>query len=137
MTIKLPNILSEIFQIVLRKTFFGRDNVVWLEQNFDLIYQMSFKDDSFLELQKYCTDLMSKVDKSKSRTTRETSSKLKDSNEVLGGHNPIKWKSDFSLGTTMNSFIFSFNNNKIEDYILSRAKGKKFTAIYSRLSRVA
>jgi hypothetical protein len=31
-----------------------------MEQNFDLVYQMSFENDSFLELQKYCTDLISK-----------------------------------------------------------------------------
>jgi hypothetical protein len=32
----------------------------WMEQNFNLIYQTSFENDSFLELQKYCTDLISK-----------------------------------------------------------------------------
>src|SRR5436190_8763966 len=32
----------------------------WMEQNFNLIYQTSFENDSFLILQKYCTDLMSK-----------------------------------------------------------------------------
>src|SRR5919206_107151 len=32
----------------------------WMEQNFDLIYQTSFENDSFLELQKYCTDIISK-----------------------------------------------------------------------------
>src|SRR5205809_3929040 len=31
-----------------------------MEQNFDLIYQTSFENDSFLQLQKYCTDLISK-----------------------------------------------------------------------------
>src|SRR5436190_22653749 len=32
----------------------------WMEQNFNLIYQTSFENDSFLILQKYCTDLISK-----------------------------------------------------------------------------
>ena len=32
----------------------------WMEQNFDLIYQTSFENNSFSELQKYCTDLISK-----------------------------------------------------------------------------
>jgi hypothetical protein len=32
----------------------------WVEQHFVLIYQMSIENDSFLELQKYCTDLISK-----------------------------------------------------------------------------
>src|SRR5579871_3469604 len=31
-----------------------------MEQNFNLIYQTSFENDSFLELQKYCTELTTK-----------------------------------------------------------------------------
>jgi hypothetical protein len=31
-----------------------------IEQNFNLIYQISFENNSFLELQKYCNDLISK-----------------------------------------------------------------------------
>ncbi|GBC27889.2 carbohydrate-binding module family 13 protein [Rhizophagus irregularis DAOM 181602=DAOM 197198] len=31
-----------------------------MKQNFNLIYQTSFENDSFYELQKYCTDLMTK-----------------------------------------------------------------------------
>ncbi|RIA82870.1 BTB/POZ protein, partial [Glomus cerebriforme] len=93
-SIKLPNILPEIFQIVLRYIYGGRltleeydisdiikimvtanelslqelipylesflieNKTNWMEQNFDLIYQTSFENDSFLELQKYCTDLI-------------------------------------------------------------------------------
>src|SRR5438045_6210617 len=37
--------------------------------------------------------------------------KVKDSSEILGGYNPIKWKSDEGYGTTKDSFIFSFDNN--------------------------
>ncbi|GBC27228.2 carbohydrate-binding module family 13 protein [Rhizophagus irregularis DAOM 181602=DAOM 197198] len=44
--------------------------------------------------------------------------KVKDRNEILGGYNPIEWKSDISYGITKDSFIFSFNND--ENYILSR-----------------
>ncbi|POG81464.1 BTB/POZ protein [Rhizophagus irregularis DAOM 181602=DAOM 197198] len=94
--IKLPNILPEIFQIVLRYIYGGKisleeyDNsdivkimiaanelsfhelipylesflienkTDWVEQHFDLIYQMSYENDSFLELRKYCIDLISK-----------------------------------------------------------------------------
>jgi hypothetical protein len=46
--------------------------------------------------------------------------KVKDSSEILGGYNPIEWKSDGSYGATKDSFIFSFNNDGIENYILSR-----------------
>ncbi|RIA83079.1 hypothetical protein C1645_834343 [Glomus cerebriforme] len=45
--------------------------------------------------------------------------KVKDSNEILGGYNPIEWKSDGEYASTKDSFIFSFNNDRIENYILS------------------
>ncbi|GBC08031.1 hypothetical protein RclHR1_07880005 [Rhizophagus clarus] len=67
----------------------------------------------------------------KSRTV--TIIKVKDSNEILGGYNPIEWKSDDSYGTTKDSFIFSFNNDKIdriENYILSRIMNES-NAIYN------
>ncbi|GBB93344.1 hypothetical protein RclHR1_02150031 [Rhizophagus clarus] len=93
--IELPNILPEIFEIVLRYIYGGKlslkecdtSDIIkllvaaselnlqelvahmqsflietkanWMEQNFDLIYQTSFKNDSFLDLQKYCNDLVS------------------------------------------------------------------------------
>ncbi|GBC41165.2 carbohydrate-binding module family 13 protein [Rhizophagus irregularis DAOM 181602=DAOM 197198] len=60
----------------------------------------------------------------KSRTV--TIIKVKDSSEILGGYNPIEWKSDESYGTTKDSFIFSFSNNDgIENYILSRIMNEK------------
>ncbi|EXX57591.1 uncharacterized protein OCT59_024785 [Rhizophagus irregularis] len=49
--------------------------------------------------------------------------KVKGSNEILGGYNPIAWKSvdRYRYSNTKDSFIFSFNNNNINDnYILSR-----------------
>ncbi|GES83720.1 BTB/POZ protein [Rhizophagus clarus] len=94
--IKLPNIIPEIFQIILRYIYSGRislkeysnldifnilvaanelslqelisylqsflikNKVEWMKQNFNLIYQMSFENDSFLDLQKFCTELISK-----------------------------------------------------------------------------
>ncbi|EXX66731.1 hypothetical protein RirG_120930 [Rhizophagus irregularis DAOM 197198w] len=54
----------------------------------------------------------------KSRTV--TIIKVKDTNEILGGYNPIKWESDNVWNITKDSFIFSFNNDRIEDHILSR-----------------
>ncbi len=48
--------------------------------------------------------------------------KVKDSNEILGGYNPIGWKSDYSYGITKDSFVFSFNSN---DNILSRVINEK------------
>ncbi|GBC27290.2 carbohydrate-binding module family 13 protein [Rhizophagus irregularis DAOM 181602=DAOM 197198] len=54
----------------------------------------------------------------KSRTV--TIVKVKDSNEILGGYNPAEWRSDNEYGTTKDSFMFSFINGRIENYILSR-----------------
>ena len=52
--------------------------------------------------------------------------KVKDSNEILGGYNPIEWKSGSSWSNAKDSFIFSFKNvDKIDDYILSRVKDRK------------
>jgi hypothetical protein len=42
------------------QSFLIKDKTNWLEQNFSLIFQISFEDDSFLDLQKFCTELMSK-----------------------------------------------------------------------------
>ncbi|UZO02795.1 uncharacterized protein OCT59_021273 [Rhizophagus irregularis] len=287
--IKLPNILPEIFQIVLRYIYGGKisleeydildivkvlvaanelnlqelipylesfllNKANWMEQHFDLIYQISFENDAFLKLQKYCKDLISKEpskifnspnyssipekllitliqndnlqieeiqvweyelynnlleyfldnDSKKSvlRITKEnkvhsknigskiitfqhaeliskwidrleitdklttlyefkllyrysrdernnsfnkfreicnnrsrtiTVIKVKDSNEILGGYNPIEWKFNGNYGTfgnTKDSFIFSFGNNNIRNYILSRVK-EETKAIYN------
>ena len=32
----------------------------WMEQNFNLVYKTSFENDSFLKLQNFCTELISK-----------------------------------------------------------------------------
>ncbi|PKC65196.1 hypothetical protein RhiirA1_461373 [Rhizophagus irregularis] len=53
--------------------------------------------------------------------------KVKDNNEILGGYNPVEWRSYGGDSITKDSFIFSFNNNnndnnsnETENYILSR-----------------
>ncbi len=45
--------------IVYLQSFLIENKANWIEQNFNLIYQTSFENDSLLELQKYCIDLMS------------------------------------------------------------------------------
>ena len=50
---------------------------------------------------------------------------MKDSDEILGGYNPITWNSnlpDRSFSTTKDSFIFSFRD-KVN--VLSRVKNEK------------
>src|SRR5688572_11290772 len=65
----------------------------------------------------------------KSRTV--TVVKVKDSDEILGGYNPITWKSDGSYGITKDSFIFSFkNNDSIENYVFSRVIDEKHALYY-------
>ncbi|GBC27268.2 carbohydrate-binding module family 13 protein [Rhizophagus irregularis DAOM 181602=DAOM 197198] len=67
--------------------------------------------------------------KNKSRTV--VVSKVRDSNKILGGYNPIVWKFIYgTYGSTKDSFIFSFDNNNIGNYILSRVKEEK-KAIYN------
>jgi hypothetical protein len=46
--------------IVCLQFFLIENKAKWVEQNFNLIYQISFENDSFLELQKCCINLMTK-----------------------------------------------------------------------------
>ncbi|GET03202.1 carbohydrate-binding module family 13 protein [Rhizophagus clarus] len=49
--------------------------------------------------------------------------KVKGSNEILGGYNPIAWSWSDSFGFTTDSFIFSFKNKgNIENYVLSHVR---------------
>ncbi|GBC12382.2 BTB/POZ protein [Rhizophagus irregularis DAOM 181602=DAOM 197198] len=285
--IKLPNILPEIFQIILRYIYGGRISLVeydildiikilltanelsiqeliphlqsfliknktnWMEQNFNLIYQTSFENNSFLGLQKFCTKLISKQpekifnssdftsipekalislirhdkvkmgvriwehvlkwgiaknpglssdpssysnddfnvlkntlqqfiplikfneftsreflnkvypykkvipedlqdnlfkyfldhdyvprNKLEPQIIKELNTKVKDSNEILGGYNPIEWKNGISkfvsYGTTKDSFIFSFVNRiNIENCLISRVEDEEHAIVYS------
>ncbi|CAB4411285.1 unnamed protein product [Rhizophagus irregularis] len=42
------------------QSFLVENKTKWIEENFNFVYQTSFENNSFLELQKYCTDLISK-----------------------------------------------------------------------------
>ena len=46
--------------IVDIQSFLVKTKADWMESNFNLIYQTSFENDSFLELQKFCTNLINK-----------------------------------------------------------------------------
>ncbi|CAB4438887.1 unnamed protein product [Rhizophagus irregularis] len=53
--------------------------------------------------------------------------KVKDSNEILGGYNPIEWKRGGVYAATYDSFIFSFDKNQsINNHILSRVLDSDF-----------
>jgi inhibitor of KinA sporulation pathway (predicted exonuclease) len=47
--------------IMYLQTFLIKNRANWMEQNFDFVYQVSFENDSFMKLQKYCTDLVTKA----------------------------------------------------------------------------
>ncbi|CAG8608075.1 8164_t:CDS:2 [Funneliformis caledonium] len=59
--------------------------------------------------------------------------KVKGSDEILGGYNPIAWSSGIfsSYDRTRESFIFSFKDNDISNHILSRVMNEQ-RATYNR-----
>ncbi|RHZ89514.1 hypothetical protein Glove_13g14 [Diversispora epigaea] len=64
--------------------------------------------------------------------------KVKDTDEILGGYNPIGWNSNLygQYSTTNDSFIFSLKNGNIENNILSRVKDAS-TAIYNSYQHIS
>ncbi|PKC57963.1 hypothetical protein RhiirA1_471691, partial [Rhizophagus irregularis] len=47
--------------------------------------------------------------------------KVKGTEEIIGGYNPLEWESSVIWGETKDSFIFSFENNKnFKDAILNK-----------------
>ena len=58
--LKAANELSLQELITYLQSYLIENNAYWMEQNFNLMNQTSFEHDSFLKLQKFCTDLMSK-----------------------------------------------------------------------------
>src|SRR5436853_3918736 len=46
--------------VVYLQSFLLENKRSWMEQNFNLIYRTSFENDSFSELQKYCTEQITK-----------------------------------------------------------------------------
>ncbi|RGB22936.1 hypothetical protein C1646_729588, partial [Rhizophagus diaphanus] len=48
--------------------------------------------------------------------------KIKGKEEIIGGYNPLIWKSYGKWGETKDSFIFSFKNNDVKDSIISNVR---------------
>jgi hypothetical protein len=46
--------------ITYLQSFLIKTKANWMEQNFNMIYQISFENNSFLKLQKFCTNLITK-----------------------------------------------------------------------------
>ncbi|RGB28379.1 hypothetical protein C1646_354542 [Rhizophagus diaphanus] len=54
--------------------------------------------------------------------------KIKETEEIIGGYNPLEWKSDIEHCKTKDSFIFSFKSkNDVKDPILSHVKDINFS----------
>jgi hypothetical protein len=56
--------------------------------------------------------------------------KIKGTEEIIGGYNPIKWESSGAWGKTKESFIFSFKNKDIKDAIISNVKDAESALFY-------
>ncbi|CAB4412251.1 unnamed protein product [Rhizophagus irregularis] len=57
--------------------------------------------------------------------------KIKGTEEIIGGYNPLIWKSSSSWGETRESFIFSFKNDDFKDSIISSAQDTNRAICYS------
>ncbi|GBC11598.2 hypothetical protein GLOIN_2v1763587 [Rhizophagus irregularis DAOM 181602=DAOM 197198] len=59
--------------------------------------------------------------------------KVKGSEEIIGGYNPITWETSDNKGKTKDSFIFSFKNKNIKDAIFSNVRDTaEFAVCYCR-----
>ncbi|UZO05049.1 uncharacterized protein OCT59_025410 [Rhizophagus irregularis] len=56
--------------------------------------------------------------------------KVKGTKEILGGYNPIIWKSSDGWGKTKDSFIFSFKNNDVKDVTISNIENADYAIYY-------
>lgn len=56
--------------------------------------------------------------------------KIKDTGELIGGYNPIKWKSTKGWGQTSSSFIFSLGDDDMKNAVLSRVKRRNSALNY-------
>jgi hypothetical protein len=66
------------------------------------------------------------------KTNTVTFIKVKGVEEILGGYNPLIWKSSYIWGQTKYSFIFSFKskNNLLKNTILSNVKDVNYAINY-------
>jgi hypothetical protein len=60
--------------------------------------------------------------------------KVKGTKEIIGGYNPLEWKSSASWGITNDSFIFSFKDKNIKDAILSNVNDKNSAVWYNNIT---
>ncbi|CAB4427801.1 unnamed protein product [Rhizophagus irregularis] len=73
----------------------------WMEQNFDLIYQMSYENDSFLKLQNYCKDFI-----------------IKNPDKILKSLNTFSISEDLLLTILKDKDNYNNNNNNNNNIML-------------------
>ncbi|UZO05062.1 uncharacterized protein OCT59_025423 [Rhizophagus irregularis] len=56
--------------------------------------------------------------------------KVKGTDEIFGGYNPIIWNTSDSWGKTKDSFIFSFKDNNVKDAIISNIRNTSCAVHY-------
>ncbi|UZO05063.1 uncharacterized protein OCT59_025424 [Rhizophagus irregularis] len=56
--------------------------------------------------------------------------KVKGTDEILGGYNPIIWNNSNSWGRTKDSFIFSFKDNDVKNAIISNIRNTSYAVRY-------
>ncbi|GBB97309.1 hypothetical protein RclHR1_29600002 [Rhizophagus clarus] len=67
------------------------------------------------------------------RSCTVTIIKVKGNNQILGGYNPVEWKSERNYVATKNSFIFSFeNDDDINKHTLSRVMNENYAIFNDR-----
>ncbi|EXX73081.1 hypothetical protein RirG_063440 [Rhizophagus irregularis DAOM 197198w] len=89
---------------------------LYLPYKFQLLLRGSrdgFTPNKFHEL---CNDILYTV----------TFIKVKETEEILGGYNPLKWESSGGWCKTKDSFIFSFKIDNIKDSIISNIENTEY-----------
>jgi hypothetical protein len=60
--------------------------------------------------------------------------KIKGTEEIIGGYNPLKWESSNRWEKTKKSFIFSFKSKNIKNAIISNIKNTDYALNYDNLN---
>ncbi|RIB28420.1 hypothetical protein C2G38_2028533 [Gigaspora rosea] len=127
------------------ETYLIETKASWLRLHFSNVYQKSFQNNKFQDLQNWCNDIIVKYPEkffeSEDFTSIQENSlisvikrddlqmeEVKDTDEILGGYNPIGWDKPIGGGykNCDESFIFSLKNGTIQNSILSRVKNPEY-----------
>jgi hypothetical protein len=100
-----------------------RNNFVHLKESYKFILLLRGSRDGFTpkKFHELCDD----------RPNTVTFIKIRGTEEIIGGYNPIVWKSTGTWGKTSDSFIFSFKNNDVRDSIITNIQNIDNAVVYS------